>query len=550
MKNFKGTPIYSPLAKTQGDTPSASPDEPVLDMAEIQGNSLVGFNKDYQSFLFFKITEVDVAKAWVKLIASHVANLEETMAFRRLFRAMRSRRGVEASGLVATWTNIAFTFEGLRKLTSEKALEDFGGEAFRIGMAKRAGLLGDEIDVHGRPVGWVVGTQDNYPDLVLIIASDKKNMLTAKVEQIKAEITNLQGTDPGQPNKQGLQLIFQQDGETLPGSLRGHEHFGFKDGISQPGVRGRVTDSPNDFLTPRIIDPADPLALTHAKPGQPLIWPGQFVLGENYPRQNETGPIQPGPKNVATPKWTTNGSFVVIRRLKQDVAAFWQFVNEEAERLSQTTSFTGMTRERLAALMVGRWQSGAPIMRAPNSDNRDLAANDAAVNHFNFSQITPPVLLRPPAKIPDTFPQAEGDISGSRCPFAAHIRKVNPRDDDTERGGPTHTLPKHILRRGIPFGPPHPDPLGGDDGLDRGLMFVCYQSSIEEQFEFLTQDWANSMVNPHSFQQASGSDRPAGVDPIIGQSTSREFTIRGSNDVFDTIPLTREWIKSTGGGYH
>lgn len=542
---------YFALSKNQGRVPTDSPDEPVLDVSEIQGNSLVGFNKDNQAFLFFRIIDPKAAKIWLKGFIPNVATVDETLGFRRLFRAMRGRRGIEPSGLVATWVNIAFTYEGLKKLTSDEAMQAFPSDAFRNGMDARAGLLGDEVDARGNPVDWVVGSGGTHPDLVLIVASDLETSLTERLNELNQD--RRIGTPGLADGTSGLELIFEQKAATLPDHLRGHEQFGFKDGISQPGIRGLVTDVQNDYLTPRRIDPTDPLALTHAKPGQPLIWPGQFVFGQRYPHQNEADPVQPGLIVQPMPRWAENGSFVVIRRLKQDVAAFWQFVRTEAERLTQSAGIGSISPEKLASLLVGRWPSGAPIMRTPDADDPDLGGDDLASNHFNFSQPTLSVKLHPPAI--DNFPRAPMDSSGARCPFAAHIRKVNPRDDDTEVGGPSHTLPKRVLRRGIPFGSPHPNPLAGDDGVDRGLMFVCYQTSIEDQFEFLTQDWANSDVNPHSFRGATGtgSDTPAGIDPIIGQKQNgnghSQFTIWRPDGGFEAILIMKRFVKSTGGGY-
>jgi Dyp-type peroxidase family len=530
---------YFALARDQGPAPPGSPHEPLLDTAEIQGNSLVGFNKDYQAFLFFQIVDPAAAKQWIKAISFNVATVDETLGFRRLFRAMRLRRGFESKGLVATWTNVAFSYQGLLKLTSDAAMTEFASDAFRIGMDGRASLLGDEVDATGNPLNWVIGSASSRPDVLVIVASDSEPLLEKEVEQIKQAST-------------ALRLIFQQFAAALPGKLRGHEHFGFKDGISQPGIRGRVTNSARDYLTPRLIDPSDAAALTQSKPGQPLIWPGQFVIGAKYPHQSEADPVQAGLIVPSTPAWTENGSFVVVRRLKQDVAGFWKFLSSEADQLAASGAVPSATPERVGSLLIGRWPSGAPVMRSPDSDDPDLGQDDLVANHFEFSAPTPAIKLIPPAI--DTFPLAPGDGLGVRCPFGAHIRKVNPRDGDTEIGGPAHTLPKRVLRRGIPFGPPHPNPLSGDDGVERGLMFVSYQSSIEDQFEFLAQNWANSDVNPHSFSGTgqTGSDVPAGIDPVIGQKPGagpQPFTIKRTDGTFEFISLPKCFVTSTGGGY-
>src|SRR5262249_34995242 len=227
-----------------------------------------------------------------------------------------------------------------------------------------------------------------------------------EVQRLKDEIHSIQGASPGRPNRRGLWLVYEQEGADLPGDLGGHEHFGFKDGVSQPGVRGRGSAAPLDFLTPRLLAPQDPLARTHSRPGQPLIWPGQFVLGENYALQNEFDAVQPKPNVLPEPAWAHNGSFLVFRRLRQDVTAFWKFAREQAARLAQTAAFAGMTPERFAALLVGRWPSGAPVMRVPLADDPQLAAHGTGVNHFNFTGQTLPVQLQPDAPFPpDNFPQ-------------------------------------------------------------------------------------------------------------------------------------------------
>jgi Dyp-type peroxidase family len=543
----RGHLAISALARTQGEAPPESPAEPLLDIAEIQGNSLVGFNKDHQAFLYFRVTEPTAARRWLHELAAKVATVEETLAFRRLFRAMRARRQVESQGLKSTWLNIAFTFEGLKKLVQDQAsLDNIPGFAFSLGMAARAGArLGDRTDNKSEPVGWVVGDKSNYPDFVLIIASDSPSDLKDGIRRVKREIRQLQGIPPSRVNRRGLQIIFEDFGATLPAPFKGHEHFGFRDGVSQPGVRGRVGPGATEFLTPRLLAPDSALALSHAAPGQPLVWPGQFVFGANYPFQDQNDPLKPGPTLDPDPAWLRNGSFLVIRRLRQDVAAFWNFISETAAQLSTNGAAPGITVDRLAAMLVGRWQNGTPVVRSPDDPADSVAVSALEVNHFNFAQPAPALTTITGARIP----QVPGDGEAKSCPFGGHIRKVNPRDEDTELGGSSRTLQKRILRRGIPYGPLIKDRLR-DDGVDRGLIFVSYQTSIEDQFEFLCHDWTNSSEDPHSFGNAQG--QAAGQDVVIGQSAtgdrSRSITLRFGERLV-TLAVPREWVTATGGGY-
>ena len=548
--------FLSALASVQGPAITGAPEEPILDVQEIQGSILVGFNKDYQHFIFFQITKPTVAKSWLRLLIPHIATLDETLAFRRLFRALRARRAAEPTGVIATWVNVAFSYEGIRKLTSDDEAKKFASEAFKKGLAERSSILGDPTDpsAEGNPKNWVVGNAKSRPDILLLVASDSPIALKNEIKRIKEEIKNLQGAPPGLRATAGLRILFEQPGANLPSGLAGHEHFGFKDGVSQPGIRGRVPGGEQNFLTPRLVDPQDAHSLRFAKPGQPLIWPGQFVLG--YPLQAESDDLNPAPPSSDRPPWpdwARNGSFLVFRRLRQDVGGFWRFASAQANLLKQKPGFEGMTAERFASLLVGRWPSGAPIMRTPEKDIGDLARNSVANNNFRFSENTEPILLR--SDVPhhsDNFPQAIADAKGVRCPFAAHIRKVNPRDDTTDLGGGKRTLRRRILRRGIPYGSPLEKPLTAiDDKVDRGLLFLSYQTSIEEQFEFLMQNWANSPKVPKDYDQDS---HVAGQDPVIGQSQSDEgrsrfFTLSGSDGSLYTIDLSRDFVIPNGGDY-
>ena len=532
------------------DFPSIKqPTEDLLEINDIQGNSLAGFNKDFQMFLFLKIHDSLIAKDWIRDITPHIATVAEVLMFNNLFRTLRNRRGTDPQGLVATWLNIAFTYEGIQKLVPEKDAKQFRtGDPFRIGMPVRSGLIGDPSNptAAGHANQWVVGGTDanKYPDILLIIASDDPVQINIETTRIKSTLTALPPVSDG---TRALEIIFEQPGATRP-DQPGHEHFGFKDGISQPGIRGQISKTANDFLSPRLIDPKAPEAAQYAKPGQPLIWTGQFVLG--YKTQRDDDPIQPQKSLKLLPIWTKNGSFLVFRRLRQDVPAFWKFMQQTAATLAKKPGFANMTPELLSAQLVGRWKSGAPLMRAPKTDDSDLAKDSLANNHFFYGTDTQELPLSPLSGYPgDNFPQAIKSSFGTSCPFAAHIRKVNPRDLGTDVGGANNTLTHHILRRGIPFGSPLSDPLhptASELTEERGLIFISYQASIENQFEFLSRNWANSSKNPPP---------GGGHDPIIGQKQgqgsdrTRSFQLLGTDGSTETIEVPIDWVIPTGGGY-
>jgi hypothetical protein len=147
--------------------------------------------------------------------------------------------------MCATWVNIAFSCDAIAQLAGKADAAAFGDQSFRQGLAERSTYLGDPTRPShpGHRSRWVVGGPKYEADILVIVAADDPEDLVTLVRSIK-----------GRAAASGLSLLFEQRGDTLPGRLRGHEHFGFKDGVSQPGVRGKVSAAPGDFITPRYID--------------------------------------------------------------------------------------------------------------------------------------------------------------------------------------------------------------------------------------------------------------------------------------------------------
>jgi deferrochelatase/peroxidase EfeB len=194
-------------------------------------------------------------------------------------------------------------------------------------------------------------------------------------------------------------------------------------------------------------------------------------------------------------------------------------------------------------MCVGRWKSGTPISRAPHEDNAEIAEDKFAPQSFFFDSDTRPVKWKDPDQKPDAFPAARMDGDGLVCPLAAHIRKVNPRDDGTDIGGSARSLRRRILRRGVTYGPAYRP--GEKRRVDRGLLFLCYQRSISEQFEFIWRVWANKTDTPRAL---------AGIDPIIGQNgdgkpADRKMNIVIAHDRSVPVSVTERFIITTGAAY-
>jgi hypothetical protein len=163
-------------------------------------------------------------------------------------------------------------------------------QTFQQPMGKLARSLGDPIGTGGQP-DYVIGSDwTQTPDLLLLLGSDSPDRL----ELVRRELT--QETEAA-----GCQTMYSEEGVRLPG---GTEHFGFRDGISQAGPRGFLTAGESDYLTPRYLDSTDPRAATFAKPGQPLVWPGQFVFG--YPTQRDDPSIPGGVADGGEPWFGAN----------------------------------------------------------------------------------------------------------------------------------------------------------------------------------------------------------------------------------------------------
>lgn len=567
-----------------------------LEVDDIQGNILGGFNKDFQTFLFLEITNAAQFQDWLRSQIPYIATSAEVLAFNRLFKWVRSRRGHESLAVKSTWVNIAFSYQALVTLQDvvPGLLDvDFTDTAFVEGLSERADRLGDPL---GTAKEWVVGSDREQPLVLLQVASDVREDLAAEVARIEDSIYT-GAVFGGQLKAVGAKIVFKQQGANLPDPIAGHEHFGFLDGISQPGLRGLLSSNPNDVLTVRQNpDKRDQPPGTdtqgnatkgvpaQGKPGQDLLWPGEFVFG--YPTQDPTdnpawdGP-NPKPKSPseAGPPWAKNGSFLVFRRLQQDVGGFHAFLQATAAAHTVPTPPEGSAPALVGSRLVGRWPSGAPVVRLPGQDNHLLGNDDCANNHFEFQGASSNLAPSPPTDpyaCSDIFqPPSPGDPAGNACPFSGHIRKAYPRDDvplqpGTGYGGSagvanpppgcpanstlneSDTQTHRLLRRGIPYGPVSASKPTApvDDDVDRGLLFFAYQTSIERQFEFVTRCWVN---NPDFKEPGTG------VDPILGQTNgsggSRQRTfvtvLPDQSGSPQRVELTtqKDWVVATGGGY-
>jgi Dyp-type peroxidase family len=300
-------------------------------------------------------------------------------------------------------------------------------------MAARAELLDDT----GRsdPAGWEDALSDGVVHLLLTVHARSRRLLAAEVERIEERLRCRSGLARGQP--QVAHVLTNADGAT-------HEHFGFVDGFGQPAIAGSdAVEYPGQGVPKSGRLRALLRRLTRTTGWRPLA-AGEFVLGY----RDEDGVVAEAP---AQP-FGRNGTFMVVRKLGQDVAAFRRLIRDIArEHWSDDEALAG-------AKIVGRWCDGTPLARSTQRPDPELAGDRKRVNDFCYA----------------------ADPGGRACPVGAHIRRANPRDGLV--GGAIRTRRHRIVRRGMPYGSPLP--AGADDDQQRrGLMFVCFNASILRQFE-------------------------------------------------------------------
>jgi Dyp-type peroxidase family len=329
------------------------------------------------------------------------------------------------------WVTVAFTWNGLRALGVDEASLAAFPEEFKQGMVARAEMLGDSGANH--PDHWVGGLAS--PDLhaiVMLFARDANER-----ERCRAEHERLL------TRADGVKVLSTLDLEATPPFDYAHDHFGYRDRLSQPVIEGS-----GDTPTPGS--------------GAPLK-AGEFILG--YPDEN--GHVQLPELEMLS----RNGSFMAYRRLEEHVGKFRDFLRANGK--------TAEEQELVAAKLMGRWRSGAPLVLAPDKDDPALGADPQRHNDFNYKQQDP---------------------LGYAVPLGSHIRRMNPRDTGANMSR------RRMIRRGATYGPPLPEGAP-EDGAERGIAAFVICASLTRQFEFAQNVWTNDR-NFHEL----GNER----DPIIG----------------------------------
>jgi Dyp-type peroxidase family len=425
-----------------------------LNATDIQGFVLRGYNLPVARYLLLRLEDAGRARNLIARLLSDVTT------------------GQRWDGAKPQSTmNIAFTHRGLERLELPPAtLLSFPVE-FQQGMRDRALILGDTG----------VNSPEHWDDVWReegVHAWIGVNGLTAEALEARCSSVLSAIEETG-----GATVVGSQDAasDIVNGKQNTSEHFGFTDGFGNPEYAGVERSS---------------------QPGQGKLMPdgtwaplatGELLLG--YADEAGELPQAPIPHLLAS-----NGTFMVYRKLHQNLATFREFLNKQAAAY-------GGGKEKLAAKFIGRWRDGTPLELSPDHPDASIVQDPQRSTNFTYG----------------------ADAAGTRCPIGAHIRRVHPRDAFGFSGRLIDR--RRITRRGLPYGRFAAEDKAVSDSEERGVIFLALNANFARQFEFVQQQWVQ-----YGNDARLGNDK----DPLMGQHGGHgRFVVQG-----DTSPTNPPFICS------
>lgn len=456
-------------------SPPVNP-SPTPDLFDLQGLLRSGFTSlPYASFCLYTVESDSLGRAFLAAMHPKVTSAAD-----------RDPRVV---------TQVALTASGLRALSvPDDVVAGFSLE-FTEGMtvAARSAFLGDTGEQG--PANWAWGGPGNARIDVLVMT------YTASAGLLETACGDLAVLAAAH------QLSVAAVLKTSRWSTE--EPFGFHDGISQPRLEefasarpGAMLQSP--FAAPRAV------ALGEFVLGYPNEY-GRLTERPLVPRSSDPDRLLPDdPSGSGGADLGRNGSYLVLRTLRQSVDEFWAYARQAAGGDPDAAT-------ALAAKMIGRWPSGAPLTLSPDRDRPELGQ----ANDFGYHAT---------------------DQLGLACPIGAHVRRANPRDSLDPRPGSAKSLAvtdRHrLLRRGRNYGPTDD---GAPPGSERGLQFVALNANLSRQFEFVQHSWLNSAKFAGLYED---------VDPVAGMRRpgATTFTVPGMpfRTRYRDVP---SFVTTRGGAY-
>jgi Dyp-type peroxidase family len=415
-----------------------------LNATDIQGFVLRGYNLPLARYIFLHFEDPGRAR---KLIG-------------RLLGVITTGQRWDQGKKPQSTVNLAFTHAGLVSLDLPIATIISFPVEFQQGMKARAGILGDTGA--NCPERWDPIWRDNRIHAWLGVHAQSLPALDTACADMQKVLNETEGA----------LTVGAQDAAAivLDGQPTAKEHFGFTDGFGNPDYLGVERKT---------------------QPGQGKLTPD----GKWVPDEAGELPVAPVPHLLAS-----NGTFMVYRKLHQNVGTFRQYLNEWGN------AYTG-GKEKLASKFIGRWRDGTPVELSPDEPAPSITQDPNRSTNFTYGN----------------------DLDGTRCPIGAHVRRVNPRDAFGFNGRLIDR--RRITRRGLPYGTFVPEDKAVLDTDDRGTIFMALNASISRQFEFVQQQWINYGNDAHL-----GNER----DPLMGNHGGKgKFVVQG-----DTTPTNPPFICS------
>ncbi len=420
-----------------------------LNETDIQGFVLRGYNFPFARYIFLEVLEAKGARKFVDDTLPYITTGERW-----------------DEGKPQSTVNIAFTHKALSLMQlPDASLLSFPVE-FLQGMKARAAVLGDRA--RNSPERWDGIWQNEVAHIWLAVNAQSLAALTSCCDKLQGLVAD---------NSGGVRIVGQQEAASLKidGQFSFKEHFGYTDGFGNPDYLGIERKS---------------------QPGQGKLmkdgsWAplatGELLLG--YADEAGELPVAPLPHLLAN-----NGTFMVYRKLHQNVAAFRDYLEEKGK------AYAG-GKEKLAAKFVGRWRDGTPTLLSPDKEDLTLANDPNRNVNFTFGK----------------------DPTGAKCPLGAHLRRVNPRD---AFGFETLLINRRrITRRGLPYGSYVPEDQPVSDNEERGVAFMVLNACISRQFEFVQQQWIEYGNDSHQ-----GNDRDLLLGNHSDSPNGSKFVVQGSED--------------------
>ena len=406
-------------------------------LSGIQGNIIKGHGRDFTAHLILKMTgPPQTVKSWIAKFASQRVTSAATARRQTVvWRDVKDKGDPFAMFLLAPdgYRYLGFGGDHLPGPRNDQFTNPSHSQYFLLGMKGQSSVPGRRYN-DPPPAEWEPAYQHQIHAMVLL-ADDDMTRLNQSVRDTTASLAGV------------FELLTTERGKVLrdvfPRGELDIEHFGFQDGVSQPLM---IRQDIDHEIARR--------GNTHWDPAAPL-W---LALVE-----------EPGGRGGF-------GSFMVFRKLEQNVKAFW-------DALGTLSKQSGIAVEDLGAMAVGRFRDGVPAVPTatidPTSDPND----------FHYDQ----------------------DPDGAKCPFHAHIRKTNPRGDITRiiepPPPPEFEKARRIVRRGITYGDRPDLSVRPETGV--GLLFICFQSNLDQFVIQQEGSDGNDFIHPGD-----------GVDAVIGQNSA------------------------------